>query len=295
MKELLNKTIRRLNAGKYLYVALVVAGVMLITAASKDLYSIKREDAAARSEYDRLRELFYMADGTYAAGTLDAGSYSIGSGHYGADIAATEQEEPRYPGQNSATPDTAADVSEFDVSEFAVPAGALASLAGMNSDFAGWITIAGTSVDYPVVRGDDNIRYLFTTFTGTDNPAGAIFMDHRLTRGFDEPVCVLYGHNMRDGSMFAPLNNYTEPGFMSEHPYINITTAEGGTLVYRVFDVKRTDMRDTTHDPALLEASRAGLAGDSSSGAAPRFLLLSTCTPGADREERTLIYAELVG
>jgi sortase B len=171
--------------------------------------------------------------------------------------------------------------------------GALAELMGINRDFVGWVSIEGTGVSYPVVRGGDNSYYLNTTFTGSSNPAGSIFMDYRLERGFNAPVCILYGHNMRDGSMFAQLNQYLDSAFMEEHQDIRIITPEGHYLVYRVFDARSTDMWDTAYDVDLMEDSYAA-ASNGASGGAGRFLLLSTCTPGADRSGRMLVYAALV-
>ena len=274
MRELLNRTkllISQLNERRILYITLVVVGFFLITAASQNLYSIRREDSVARSEYDELRELFYMMN-AYSSDDISS---------LDAESPVAEQAEPQAPGHSLTTPDSPVDI----------PADPFECLAWMNPDFVGWISISDTVVDYPVVQGRDNECYLSTTFNGSRNPAGAIFMDYRCARGFYEPICVLYGHNMRDGSMFAELNNYIEPAFMAEHPDINIKTKEGDDLIYRVFDAMYSDMRDTTPDVDVMEA----YAAEAAIGSASRFLILSTCTPGADKDERILVYSVLVG
>lgn len=276
MKEIYIKTktiLSRLSGGRILYAALAIVGFLLITAASHDLYSIPREDADARAEYDELRELFYLLS-TNSAADNDA----VGTG-----LPAAELRVKPNAYSSSATPDAPVEI----------PAEPLERLARMNPDLVGWISVKDM-IDYPIVQGKDNDLYLNTTFTGKNNPAGAIFMDYRHTRGFDEPVCVIYGHNMRDGSMFALLNDYIQPAFMAEHPHITITAAEGGTLLYQVFDAKLTDMRDTVHDPDALANAASAVVGDPS-GSAGRYLILSTCTPGADKSERMLVYAALVG
>ncbi|MCL2838131.1 MAG: class B sortase [Oscillospiraceae bacterium] len=158
----------------------------------------------------------------------------------------------------------------------------------INPDFVGWITIPGTTVDYPIVRGADNARYLNTTFSGASNPAGAIFMDYRAIYGFKAPASLIHGHNMRDGSMFAPLVNYMNREFMDNYPEIIILTKYGERLVYRVVKVRRTDAWD---DVYALDFNNAEAAEFLEHSDAERVLILSTCLGGADRNARLLIFA----
>ena len=179
------------------------------------------------------------------------------------------------------------DSSESDSAE--IP---LSELAAINPDFVGWITIFGTSVNYPVVRGIDNKRYLHTTFGGARNSAGAIFMDYRVTQGFDSPVSIIYGHNMRNGSMFATLLNYLNREFLEQNSEILIITVVGERLVYRIFEVRRTDAWDRVY---LLDFSDAQAIArfPSAPMGAERILVLSTCSSNANRNERLLIFAAL--
>ena len=78
-------------------------------------------------------------------------------------------------------------------------------LSEINPDFIGWIYIEGTRIDYPVVQGVDNKKYMNTTFMGTRSRAGAIFMDVRNHFGWETPLVALYGHNSSSGAMFAGL------------------------------------------------------------------------------------------
>lgn len=265
---------RRTKRGLVLYIALVAVGLLLIAAASRDLYSKQHEDFTARSEYDQLRELFYSPP-AYPEPVSDPES-----AYRPAD------EDPESGNRNRQYANQETPGSEQP--------DALALLFGINPDFIGWITIEGV-IDYPVVRGSDNSVYLNKTFTGNLNPAGAVFMDYRLTRGFDAPVCILYGHNMRDGSMFAQLNRYLDPEFMKDHPDIIVMTLEGEILIYRVFEAKRTDMRDRIYDFDFQEDVPAIPDFGGGAGSAGRYLLLSTCTPGPDRDERLLVFAALAG
>jgi len=49
----------------------------------------------------------------------------------------------------------------------------------INPDYVGWLKIDGTNIDFPIVRGNDNEKYLTTTFKGEENILGAVFMDYR--------------------------------------------------------------------------------------------------------------------
>ena len=163
-------------------------------------------------------------------------------------------------------------------------------LAEINPDYVGWIVIPGTTVDYPVVRGQDNSRYLNTMFSGAPNPAGAIFMDYRCTDGFNAPVCLIYGHNMRNGSMFSPLNNYPDPKFMNDNPEIIILTASGEKLVYRIFNALRANAWDSVYALDFYDTSGEAIK----SADVERLLILSTCPGGEEQNARFLVFASLI-
>lgn len=126
----------------------------------------------------------------------------------------------------------------------------ITGLTELNPDYIGWITINGV-IDYPVVLGNDNSRYLNTTFTGRRNFSGTIFMDYRNTSGFQSDVCILYGHNMRDGSMFAALKKYLDPKFLSANSGIAVMTSKGEALTYKIFATKQTDVWDKAYTLSL--------------------------------------------
>jgi sortase B len=165
-------------------------------------------------------------------------------------------------------------------------------LSAVNPDYIAWIRIDGTAVDYPAVRGEDNEKYLTVTFSGEQNASGAIFMDSRCAEGFDSAFAILYGHNMRDGSMFSDLNRYLEDGYLADYPDITILTPEGETLVYRVFAVIKTDVWDEAY--TLPDGGSNTVAGFMAALSAPvgaqRFIALSTCTDGGHDTERLLVF-----
>ncbi len=85
------------------------------------------------------------------------------------------------------------------------------TLQGVNEDVAGWIYIeALDGISYPVVQGKDNETYLHTTYEKNYNFAGTIFIDYENSRDFTDCNTLVYGHNMKNGSMFGQLKKFTE-------------------------------------------------------------------------------------
>ncbi|MCD8370645.1 MAG: class B sortase [Clostridiales bacterium] len=100
------------------------------------------------------------------------------------------------------------------------------ALLAENPDTVGWIRVPDTRIDYPIVQADDNSRYLHTDFNGADSVYGTIFLDcdsDSDLRGWNSP---LYGHHMKDGSMFKDVVKFKEKDFFDEHRYFEIYTPE---------------------------------------------------------------------
>lgn len=89
-----------------------------------------------------------------------------------------------------------------------------------NPDLVAWIKIPGTRIDYPVVQGKDNEEYLHKTFTGVRNNSGTIFLDCQCAGDFSSDNNILYGHHMRNGSMFADLLKLRDADFLKKHNII---------------------------------------------------------------------------
>ena len=97
-------------------------------------------------------------------------------------------------------------------------------LLKQNPDLVGWISIEGTTIDYPVVQTKDNERYLHRAFDGTESAHGCIFADASCSLVKPSDNIILYGHHMKDGSMFAALDQYKNESFLQEHPVICFDT-----------------------------------------------------------------------
>lgn len=135
--------------------------------------------------------------------------------------------------------------------EAADSSGALYGLEGYDVpekklDFAGlmkddnphiyaWITIPGTAVDYPVLQHPDQPDYYLThNLDGSQGYPGCIYTQPANSKDWSDNQTVIYGHNMRNGSMFAGLHGYEDERFFEENPYIYIYT-EDSVRVYRIF------------------------------------------------------------
>ena len=110
----------------------------------------------------------------------------------------------------------------------------------INEDTIGWITIADTSIDYPIVQGSDNFYYLNHDFNCYKSIYGSIFMDYHNAPDFSDNHTILYGHNMKNGSMFHDLNEYSSRDFFNEHSYIKINS-QGVFRKFVVFSTYNTE------------------------------------------------------
>ena len=123
----------------------------------------------------------------------------------------------------------------------------------INPDYVGWIRIDGTTIDYPIVRGADNEKYISTSFYGEENIAGAIFMDYRnvgdlLTYRAGEalPHIILYGHNLQRGGMFTDLRRLISRQFLEENNIITLII-NGETVEFEIFSARLTDVEDPAY------------------------------------------------
>lgn len=117
------------------------------------------------------------------------------------------------------------------------------NLSTINSDYIGWINIKNTTIDYPIVKGENNEFYLTRDFNKQYLKSGSIFMDYR-NDGFQDENVIIYGHNMKDTSMFGLLKKYKNLEYLQNNKYISIITKENKELIYKIFSVYITRSDD---------------------------------------------------
>lgn len=104
-----------------------------------------------------------------------------------------------------------------------------------NEHIYAWITVPGTVIDYPVLQHPEEFGYyLDHNLDHSEGYPGCIYSQLYNSREWDDPITVLYGHNMKNGTMFAGLHQYEDYQFFEENPYIYIYT-EDSVLVYQIF------------------------------------------------------------
>ena len=93
-----------------------------------------------------------------------------------------------------------------------------------NNDLVGWLSIEGMEIDYPVMRSEDDEFYLHHNFQGEEDKYGCLYVRNRADVDTPGTNFLIYGHNMRDGSMFGDLDLYRKKSFYQEHAVIQFDT-----------------------------------------------------------------------
>ena len=176
-------------------------------------------------------------------------------------------------------------------------------LIGQNPDTVGWVYIEGTHINYPVLQGEDNRHYVSTLFDGSVNQAGSIFMDYRNAGDYSDANTVIYGHNMKNGKMFAVLKKFGNQGFYDAHPEFYIMTPEGNRR-YEIISAFQTDALSNIYDRNFVsrEAKEkwlnkvlrsSAILSPFTATADDSFVTLSTCVSGDNYRARFVIIGRL--
>lgn len=139
--------------------------------------------------------------------------------------------------------------SETDVPPSAENANPIdfASLQEQYPGIVAWLKMDDVDISYPIVQGADNDYYLSHDPAGQDNIAGSIFADYR-TKSLDTDLhAIIYGHNMRDESMFGQLDNYTSEDFYNKGTGSFTLYTPNGTYRYKIFAANIVDPTDDTY------------------------------------------------
>lgn len=118
-------------------------------------------------------------------------------------------------------------------------------LKEINKDTIGWLKVNGTNIEYTVVRGNDNSYYLNHNYEKKENSAGWIFADYKNKLDGTDKNIVIYGHNMRDDSMFGSLKNILkEEWYNNEENFVINFVTEKEEQKYQVFSVYKIKNED---------------------------------------------------
>ena len=95
-------------------------------------------------------------------------------------------------------------------------------LVKINPDVYGWISIYGTQIDYPLVQGEDNDKYVNTDAQGNFSLSGSLFLDCQNKRDMSDTVNIIYGHHMEKDKMLGGLDHYEKEDYFKKHQYGNL-------------------------------------------------------------------------
>lgn len=166
--------------------------------------------------------------------------------------------------------ETSAEPTEQSATEHNIPA-----LIAENADCIGWLRIDGTSISYPVMyTPSEPQKYLRRSFYGKYSQSGVPFLDGQCSTNGGN--LIIYGHNMKNGTMFSDLKKYLNTDFLNSHRTVRLETADG-VFLFAVTEVRRANTADPWYDRTTCEDGR--------------HLILSTCY-GSGKDGRLLIIAE---
>ena len=174
-------------------------------------------------------------------------------------------------------------------------------LKAINEDIIGWVYFTGLpQISYPILQAEDNEYYVHRTYdlSSDTSKAGSIFMDYRMERDFSSPYSIIYGHNVRDGSMLSDLAQLKDQALYDEEPYFWILTPDGN-YCYQIFSIfqchRSADVFQRSFDSWGEEFSkwqnelkmRNSMQGDVQLEEYGHVIAFSTCVPNSF--DRTIV------
>lgn len=194
-------------------VIIVIASLAALTAAFM-IFKTARDYKAASDEYDSLRQ--YASEEVSTTDTAEKVS----------DIKPIELEEAEERKELKSN-ENREDFPEMEVD--------FKALREKNPDTVGWLYVGSCGISYPIVQGEDNDYYMNHTFEGTVNSSGAIIMDYRDDEYLKDWNTFIYGHNMKNGSMFGSLKKLLKDETLYDSdPYIYVYLP-GYIYRYKIF------------------------------------------------------------
>ena len=181
------------------------------------------------------------------------------------------------------------------------------ALSGVNADFTAVLHVPALSITYPVVKSKDNEEYLHRTFEGKANFAGSIFLDANAKGSYDHKNTFIFGHNMKNGTMFGKLKNFLrDDQLANSNPYVFLCRPEGITR-YRIFSYYLTTVEspiyndfegDKGYDQYLslvqrLSSYRNYPKDSIDFSQRPDIITLSTCSGPSGGNQRFIVQAAL--
>ena len=160
--------------------------------------------------------------------------------------------------------------------------------------------IEGTKINYPIVQGGDNSYYLKHLFSGERNGSGCIFLDFRNDASFADRHSIIYGHHMKNGTMFTGIDKYKKQEFFDEHPVALLITPDknykveffAGYVAAPRDDAWEIDFTEAEFEVWLQNAAdRSCFTSEIAPNNSDHILTLSTCSYEFDDARFVLVGA----
>lgn len=172
------------------------------------------------------------------------------------------------------------------------------SLHEISEDVVAWLYAPGTKINYAIAQAKDNDYYLHRLLDGATASGGTLFADYRCSSEFTDWNTIVYGHNMKNGTMFAELMNYRNPAYYEEHPvmYLYIPgkrykleliagyTTNVDDMIFSVPSSK--EERDKIIDHACRVSS---FISDTTADSKDKLVTMSTCSYAYDNARYVVI------
>lgn len=174
-------------------------------------------------------------------------------------------------------------------------------LQKLNPDVFGWLEVYGTNINYPLLQGEDNDKYVHTDVMGNYSASGSLFLDYRNQPDFSDFNSIIYGHHMEKQAMFGELSQFLDDDYFKEHAYGEIYF-DGKTMGIKFVAFLEADAYDwTLYTPGVqTEGERTELISRIKEYAAQlrdfeevstdsHLIFLSTCTSDVTNGRHILI------
>ena len=183
------------------------------------------------------------------------------------------------------------------------------NLLKINDDIIGWIYMEDTVVNYPLLQGENNLYYLDKTMYKKYLASGSIYLDCDNEPDFSDAHSIIFGHNMKNHTMFGDLSDLRDEDYLKEHPYVDLILTDGTWMRYEICSMYRAHVEDGTFRAPLNKAknfkpfmeliTEKNMHADSELDLPvvqeeDKVLTLSTCTEDSADLERFVVHAVLV-
>ena len=262
---------------KILLIVLCVVCLLVAGLSAYKLISILGEYKAAVESYDQMSDSFVTTD---------------------EDIP-----EENKPVETPAVEEEATVETKNPVSEKSPITVDFESLLAQNDEVVGWLFSEDTVINYPIAQAEDNDKYLHHMLDGTYNSSGTLFVDCECAPEFAGANTIVYGHNMKNGSMFYSLHNYVDQAYYDAHPvmYLNTPTQNYRIDIFSAFICNYDSDTYTLSFPSEEDyvdfvnkmKSQSDFQSDVEVTGNDRVITLSTCTYEYDNA-RYVVMGKLV-